>query len=73
MSSLDEKIPLEVDEKTTAGAVDDHVDGSWLDRRAAVVRQALEDEDYDTLQRVAALPGGFGTDELRKEVWYVGN
>ena len=69
MSSLDEKIPIRVDENNTAGEVDDHVDGSWLDRRATLVRQALEDEDYDTLQRVAALPGGFGTNELRKEVW----
>jgi hypothetical protein len=42
---------------------------SWLVRRQTLVRQALDDEDFDTLRRVAGLPGGFGTDELRKRVW----
>ena len=42
---------------------------SWLHRREKLVRQALDDGDRAALQRIAALPGGFGTQELRKEAW----
>lgn len=50
--------------------IDGHAESSsWLERRKILVEQALRDGDYETLQRIAALPGGFGTEELRKEVW----
>jgi len=43
----------------------------WLERRERLVRAALEDEDLGQLGQIAALPGGFGTDDLRKEAWWV--
>lgn len=41
----------------------------WLERRERLVRAALEDEDLEQLGRIAALPGGFGTEDLRKAAW----
>jgi len=44
-------------------------EATWVQRREAVVRQALDDGDHGALGKIAALPGGFGTEKLRKEAW----
>jgi hypothetical protein len=44
-------------------------DLSWRERRERLVQQALEDGALGRLRELAALPGGFGSNELRKRVW----
>jgi len=39
--------------------------------RDKLVQQALDGEDYESLRTISALPGGFGTNEMRKKVWRV--
>lgn len=41
----------------------------WLERREKVVQRAIDDDDRDKLREVAALPGGFGSNEMRQKVW----
>jgi hypothetical protein len=43
-----------------------------VDRREKLVLQALKDEDHEALGRIATLPGGFGSEELRRQAWYAG-
>lgn len=42
---------------------------SWIARRELVVQQAIETGDLGRLRELAALPGGFGSNEMRKRVW----
>jgi hypothetical protein len=46
-------------------------DLSWKDTREKLVLQALEDGDLGRLRELTALPGGFGSNEMRQRVWYV--
>lgn len=47
-------------------------DLQWVERRERVVQQAIDDGDLGKLRELAALPGGFGSNEMRKKVWWVG-
>jgi hypothetical protein len=42
---------------------------TWLQRRQELVNQALENDDLEALRRISSLPGGFGSDAMRREVW----
>jgi hypothetical protein len=44
-------------------------DLQWVERREKVVQQAIDDGDLGKLRELAALPGGFGSNEMRKRVW----
>lgn len=44
-------------------------DLQWVQRREKVVQQAIDDGDLGKLRELAALPGGFGSNEMRKRVW----
>ena len=44
-------------------------DLSWVVRRELVVQQAIDSHDFGRLKELAALPGGFGSNEMRKKVW----
>lgn len=44
-------------------------DLSWKETRERLVQQALDDGDLGRLRELAALPGGFGSNEMRKKVW----
>ncbi|CAD6575092.1 MAG: hypothetical protein TREMPRED_001296, partial [Tremellales sp. Tagirdzhanova-0007] len=57
--------PLLADEKTTSP------DPSWTARRCLLVEVALEQEDLEALRTTSSLPGGFGTDEMRRKAWLV--
>lgn len=46
-------------------------DLQWVERRERVVQQAIDDGDLGKLRELAALPGGFGSNEMRKKVWWV--
>ncbi|KAK4685286.1 TBC1 domain family member 20, partial [Tremellales sp. Uapishka_1] len=46
-------------------------DLTWTTRREALVVDALEKNDLASLRRISALPGGFGSEEMRKSVWPV--
>ncbi|KAL7421346.1 GTPase-activating protein gyp8 [Cryptotrichosporon argae] len=43
---------------------------SWLPARERDVLQAAEKNDVDALARLSALPGGFGSDAMRRRAWY---
>ena len=45
------------------------IERSWLDRREQLVQKALDDDDHDMLRQISALPGGFGTEDMRRTVW----
>ncbi|RXK39023.1 hypothetical protein M231_03753 [Tremella mesenterica] len=45
--------------------------GEWMDRREEIVRLALKDGDLETLRKVSSLPGGYGSEEMRRVVWPV--
>jgi len=45
-------------------------DLQWVERRERVVQQAINDGDLGKLRELAALPGGFGSNEMRKKVWW---
>ena len=47
-------------------------DLQWVERRERIVQQAIDDGDLGKLRELAALPGGFGSNEMRKKVWWVG-
>ncbi|EIW67119.1 hypothetical protein TREMEDRAFT_34074 [Tremella mesenterica DSM 1558] len=38
----------------------------WMDRREEIVRLALKDGDLETLRKVSSLPGGYGSEEMRR-------
>lgn len=59
-------IPAEATEKATTTS-----SNSWLFIRDQLVQQATDDEDLELLRRLAALPGGFGSDVMRRRAWYV--
>jgi hypothetical protein len=42
---------------------------SWVAIREKVVEQAITDGDYEALRRISALPGGFGSEAMRRKVW----
>lgn len=44
-------------------------DLSWVSRREKIVQQAIDEDDLGRLRELAALPGGFGSNEMRKRVW----
>jgi hypothetical protein len=48
-----------------------HKDKSWETTREKLVQQALNHKDYDSLRRISALPGGFGSNDVRRQAWYV--
>ncbi|ORX39039.1 hypothetical protein BD324DRAFT_618319 [Kockovaella imperatae] len=41
----------------------------WIGKRDKLVQQALEDNDLAGLRRLSALPGGFGSQDMRQKVW----
>jgi hypothetical protein len=55
---------IEMDEKESGPS-----DLQWVERREKVVQQAIDDGDLGKLRELAALPGGFGSNEMRKRVW----
>ena len=57
-------ITHEMDEKESSPS-----DLEWVERREKVVQQAIDDGDLGKLRELAALPGGFGSNEIRKRVW----
>ena len=42
---------------------------TWMKRREKVVQRALDDGDLAQLRKISALPGGFGSEEMRRRVW----
>jgi len=44
---------------------------SWLERRHLLVEKALEKDDIGALRKISAMPGGFGSEEMRRRVWSV--
>ena len=44
----------------------------WLESREAGVLAAVATADLDALRRYSVLPGGYGSDAVRRRVWYVG-
>jgi hypothetical protein len=46
-----------------------HGQAEWVGRRVKLVQQAINDNDLGALRDVSALPGGFGTDEMRRLAW----
>lgn len=56
-------------EKREEGETVSALSANWLERREKVVQRAIEDEDMSKLKEVAALPGGYGSNEMRKRVW----
>ena len=55
---------IKMDEKESSPS-----DLQWVERREKVVKQAIDDGDIGKLRELAALPGGFGSNEMRKRVW----
>lgn len=55
---------IKMDEKESSPS-----DLLWVERREKVVQQAIDDGDLGKLRELAALPGGFGSNEMRKRVW----
>ena len=55
---------MKMDEKESGPS-----DLQWVERREKVVQQAIDDGDLGKLRDLAALPGGFGSNEMRKRVW----
>ena len=46
-----------------------HGQAEWVGRRVKLLQQAINDNDVGALREISALPGGFGTDEMRKLAW----
>jgi hypothetical protein len=46
-----------------------HGQAEWVGRRVKLVQQAIKNNDLGALRDVSALPGGFGTDEMRRLAW----
>lgn len=69
--SVVEKVLLESELEAERSDGANEGDTTWVQRREKLVTQALEDENYEALKRIAALPGGFGTEELRQQAWCV--
>nr|WVH01959.1 ubiquinol-cytochrome C reductase hinge protein [Naematelia aurantialba] len=44
---------------------------SWLERRETLVEMAIDHEDVESLRKLSALPGGFGSNDMRKRAWLV--
>jgi hypothetical protein len=57
---------MEMDEKESSPS-----DLQWVERRERVVQQAIDDGDLGKLRELAALPGGFGSNDMRQKVWCV--
>jgi len=66
--SATEKPPLPVfeDEKVSTPS-----DLSWVARRHALVDLALANDDLEALVKISAMPGGFGSENMRRRVWSV--
>jgi len=67
--SVVEKVLLESELEAERSDGANEGDTTWVQRREKLVTQALKDEDHEALERIAALPGGFGTEELRQQAW----
>ncbi|ORY26234.1 rab-GTPase-TBC domain-domain-containing protein [Naematelia encephala] len=46
-------------------------DLSWLERRELFVQIAIKHEDVESLRKFSALPGGFGSEDMRRKAWRV--
>ena len=44
---------------------------AWVYARESLVRCAIERDDLPELRRLSTLPGGFGSDRMRRVAWYV--
>ncbi|WRT68940.1 uncharacterized protein IL334_005922 [Kwoniella shivajii] len=41
----------------------------WIKIRESRTKQAIEDDDLEGLRKISALPGGFGSEGMRKKAW----
>ncbi|WVQ93323.1 hypothetical protein IAU59_000391 [Kwoniella sp. CBS 9459] len=57
-----EKVPIEDDYSIVN-------DQDWVKIRESLTKQAIEDDDLVSLRKISALPGGFGSEHMRKKAW----